>query len=151
MYGEGNDLRSPWADALKYTDLWLRFPLMEDDDINAELNVRRLLGKWEVSASAAVRHYQFDSPVTAWTVRSGRDIAAPPTGTVKNTDPRKPSSLIVQGAWQITDRLYVNWPSGTREIWPLPLRVTGQQGMAGASPINARRISRPQHHGILQG
>jgi hypothetical protein len=151
LYGSGSALRGPWAEALKYTDLWLRFPLMEDANIDAEVNARRLLGKWEVTASGSIRQCQFDSAYEAWTLQSDRDIDAPPKGTVKAIDPKKPSNVVDQGTWEITDQLSVSWGSGSTEIWQLPLRVVGQQGTAGGGPLSAKRISHPEGYGKIQG
>jgi hypothetical protein len=148
LYGSGAELRGPWYEALRYTDLWLRFPMMEDDEIDAELNARRLLGKWEVNVSGAKTHYEFDWPATAWS--SDDDIASTPTGSVKVVNQTRPGASS-QGEWEISDKLYVTWPSGSTEEWPLPLRVVRQQGTADGSQMIAKRISHPASHGRLQG
>lgn len=151
LYGSGSPLRGPWAEALRYSDLWLRFPLMEDADIDAELNARRLLGTWEVRSAGAVRRCLFDSPVQAWTLQSGGDINAKPAGTVTAVDPKKPSSVLDRGTWKITDQVSVSWSSGSTESWPLPLSVFGQQSTGSGGVLNASRISHPASHGTLQG
>ncbi len=45
------DLRAAWAESLRYTDMWLRFPIMWNMYIERELNAIRLLGKWSVPGS----------------------------------------------------------------------------------------------------
>jgi hypothetical protein len=151
MYSYGSELFGPWSEALKYTDLWLRYPMLEDDDIDAELNARRLLGTWEVGVAGAVRRCLFDCPVQAWSLQSGDDIDETPEGTVKAVDPKKPSSVLDQGTWEVTDEVSVSWDSGATETWPLPLRVVGQLGKASGGPLTAKRIKHPDTHGTLQG
>jgi hypothetical protein len=151
LYPSGSELRAAWAEALKYTDLWLRFPLLEDDSVYAEVNARRLLGTWEVSASGAVRLCVFDAPAVTWALQSGRDIDEAPTGKVKAVDPKRPSSALDRGTWEITDQLSVSWDSGSEEVWQLPLRVVGQQGTAGGTPLSAKRLRHSEGHGQIQG
>jgi hypothetical protein len=147
----GAELRGPWAEALKYTDLWLRFPFMDLDDIDAEVNARRLLGNWEVRSPAGVRQYVFETVYQAWNLESGRDIAETPSGTVKAFDPKNQSTAVDRGTWEITDELSVDWDSGTNEIWPLPLRIVGQQSSGDSGQLTARRTSHPSAFGKLQG
>ncbi|GEM_PF-1939331 len=152
LYPSGSELRAAWADALRYTDLWLRFPMLDDDDIYAEVNARRLLGTWEVNKSGAISHYVFDELYTTWIVDSGQDINDPPSGIVQAVDPKKRSSVLDHGAWAIGDELYINWNSGSAETWPLPLRLVGQQGTAGTVPLSAKRLRHSEGHGSkLQG
>jgi hypothetical protein len=151
LYASGDELRGPWAEALKYSDLWLRFPLMEDTSIAAAVNARRLLGKWEVSSSGAIRHYSFDMAYETWSLKSVRDLDASPEGTVKALDRKSPSKTLDEGTWTITDKLSVDWGSGTSEIWSLPVRLVGQQGTFGGGQITARRLSHPSTFGKLQG
>ncbi len=151
LYPVGSELRSPWAEALKYTDLWARFPMMDDGPIAAEVNARRLLGTWEVKGSGPALHYVFDTAYTAWTQDSGRDYDAPPTGTVKATDAKNKASAVDKGTWTITDRVTVTWESGPTEFWALPLRVVGQQGLSAGSTFTAKRLSHTLGHGQLQG
>lgn len=148
MYPVGHDLRGPWADALKYTDLWLRFPLMEDYQIDRELCGRRLMGKWEISGLGALRHYQFDWKPTSW--KEGA-FARVPNGKVTLLDPAKPSSPRSVGTWRIKKTLKVSWDSGSEETWRLPLKVVGQQADADGSRLTARRVGRPANLGKLQG
>jgi hypothetical protein len=124
---------------------------MEDDDIDAELNARRLAGKWEVTSSSGGRQYDFEWNPGQWSITSDQDIGAAPAGKVKSVDPKKPSSALAEGTWKVTDKLYVNWNSGRTEQWDLPLRVVGQRGTAGAEQFTAKRLSRPAHLGTLQG
>ena len=56
LYPYGSDLRAAWSEALHYTDLWLRYPLLYDRALAAEVNARRLLGSWEVTGAGAARH-----------------------------------------------------------------------------------------------
>jgi hypothetical protein len=151
LYPSGDELRAAWADALKYTDLWLRFPLLEDDDIYAEVNARRLLGTWEVNSSGATSRYVFDMPATTWSVDSDQEIDEAPSGTVKAVDPKKRSGVVGQGTWEITDELSITWDSGSEETWPLPLRTVGQQGTADSAPLSAKRLSHSEGHGKIQG
>jgi hypothetical protein len=151
LYPSGAELRGPWAEALKYTDLWLRFPLLEDAAIAAEVNARRLLGEWEVTVSGAPRRCAFDQPYEAWTLTSGRDIDKAPSGTVKVANPKKTSSALEEGTWEITSQLTVTWNSGATEVWQLPLRLAGQQGTAGGSQLTARRLGHSLGHGKIQG
>lgn len=101
FYPYGTELRGPWAEAIKYTDLWLRFPLLEDATLNAEVNSRRLLGTWEITGSGATQHYEFDTSYNVWTMDSGRAIDEPPAGTVKAFDPKKPKTAVDQGTWPL--------------------------------------------------
>src|SRR5581483_6479092 len=151
LYPVGADLRAAWAEALKYTDLWLRFPMMGDESIAAEVNARRLLGTWEVTGGGAARRYEFDTKFTAWNQDSGDSLSASPTGTVKAGDPRARAGAADTGTWTITDRVTVTWASGLTETWPLPLRVIGQQVTSGTDTLTAKRLSHALGHGKLQG
>ncbi|HEY1376247.1 MAG TPA: hypothetical protein VGF55_05610 [Gemmataceae bacterium] len=151
LYPLGAELRAAWAEALKYTDLWLRFPLMTDDTIAAELNARRLLGKWEVTGGETW-HYVFDdTDGTAWTVDSDREINADPVGTVKAFDPKNARTPVDAGTWVITDKVSIAWDSGEKETMPITLRVAGQSVMNNGTIRTARRLSHPFSHGKLQG
>jgi hypothetical protein len=151
IYPGGSDLRAAWNEALHYTDLWIRYPLLYDRAIAAEVNARRLLGAWEVTGAGSVRLYDFDTPGTPWSQSSGVDIDAAPTGTVKVMDPKKRTTVIDQGTWTVTDRVAVKWASGAAESWPLPLRAIGQSVTAGPTMLTAKRINHTMGHGRLQG
>jgi hypothetical protein len=151
LYPYGSDMRAAWSEALHYTDLWLRYPLLYKRALDAEVNARRLLGTWEVSGAGAARIYEFDNPGTAWNQNSDVDIDAPPSGTVRAVDPKKRSSLIDQGTWEITDRVNVKWRGGGMEFWPLPLKAVGQQFTAGVTTQTAKRLNHTLGHGRLQG
>jgi hypothetical protein len=152
LYPLGSALRSPWAEALSYTDLWLRFPWLTDEAIDAEVNARRLLGKWEVTISGKpARHYLFDSVYETWTMDSGRDIDDTPHGTVKAFAPSDPSKAVDTGLWELGTGLGMDWDSGANESWQLPLSTVGQQGSADGVPLSARRLSHPATHGKIQG
>ncbi len=152
----GSELHWAWAECLKFTDLWLRFPVMGDDAVNAELNARRLVGTWEVRGDGATRQYVFDdTDGTAWRADSGGAVDAAPTGTVRAFDPRARGSAADRGTWEVTsDGAAVTWLGGGEENWPLSdgaLRVTGQDVRADGTLLTARRISHPFTHGRLQG
>jgi hypothetical protein len=151
LYPAGDELRAPWAEALKYTDLWLRFPLLDDDNIYAEVNARRLLGSWLVKTSGSSSKYVFDMPAKTWALNSDQNIDDPPTGTVKEIDPSHAASVQDQGTWKITDQLVISWDSGGTDNWPLPLKVVGQQGTTGSTPLTAQRLQHTLGHGAIQG
>jgi hypothetical protein len=152
FYPYGTDLRAAWAEALKYTDLWMRFPLLTDDLTAAWVNSRRLLGTWEVTGGGSPPElYEFDTPGTGWTDASGADFYGPPTGTVKAVDPKNRRNVIDQGTWEVNGQVTVTWPSGATESWPLPLRVAGQQVAAAGSLLTAKRLVHTLGHGKLQG
>lgn len=151
FYPLGHELRAAWAEALKYTDLWLRFPLLYDADLEAEVNARRLLGTWEVNVGGTIRRYEFDNAGTTWGVTSGREIDAPPDGTVKAFESKSKKTAVGQGTWHVKDRVTILWDTGATETWPLPLHAIGQTGMAGGVPLTAKRISHTIGHGKLQG
>lgn len=147
LYHRGSPLRSAWADALQWTDLWVRFPLMSIPAIDREANVRRLIGKWRVRIGGTTRQYEFETKYRVWTVNSGRAIDAIPTGTAKVFNNR---TLLGRGTWAMKDQLIINWDTGSRESWELPLKVTGQHGTAGSSTLTAARLSRPSNLGTRQ-
>jgi hypothetical protein len=151
LYPYGSDLRAAWTEALHYTDLWLRFPLLYNAALNAEVNARRLLGSWEITGAGAARVYVFDNSGTSWTQTSGVELDAPPSGTVMAFDPKKRTSTIDQGTWDITDRVNVKWKGGVTESWPLPLKTVGQQFTSGVTTQTAKRLTHTLGHGRLQG
>jgi len=104
LYPNGDDLCAIWSDALHYSDLWLRFPLMEDYQVDRELNGRRLMGKWEVTGLGAPRAYEFDWP-QVWT---GRDFARSPRGTVTQRDPKRPAAAAMGGGVRGVSRAAVD-------------------------------------------
>jgi hypothetical protein len=139
-----------WAEALRYTDLWLRFPVIDDDHVADELNARRLLGTWEVTGGGATRRYAFTNKFKAWTATSGRELDAAPTGTVKAVDPKKHGALLDEGTWEVSNVVVVTWKSGAEERWVPPLQVVGQPVLAGRNQLTARRLSHPEKHGVDQ-
>lgn len=151
LYPYGTELRAPFAEALKYTDLWHRMVTMEYPAIEAELNARRLLGTWEVSGAGVKNKYVFDYKYETWSITSGRAIDEPIVGTVKLIDPKNSKAVLETGSWTITDKVYVSWPSGGSETWPLHLTTAGQPVIAGGNYLTAKRLSRPEGHGKLQG
>jgi len=151
FYPPGHDLRSAWAEAIKYTDLWLRFPLIENASIDAEVNARRLLGTWEVNFGGTPYVYDFDMPEATWSLSSGRDIDAAPEGTVKAYEPKNKKVAVDVGTWTVTDEVSVTWDSGWTESWPLPLKTMGQSGTSNGVLLTAKRLTHPTTHGKLQG
>lgn len=150
-YPVGDDFRAAWAEALKYTDLWLRFPLLYNDALTAEVNARRLLGTWEVNFAGDIYQYAFDNSGDAWSTASGRDIDAAPEGTVKAFAMPDKKTAADEGTWKVSDRVRINWASGWTEQWPLPLHVAGQTGMSEGVMLTAKRLSHTIGHGRLQG
>jgi hypothetical protein len=151
FYPYGTDLRAAWAEALKYTDLWARFPLLTDDLTAAHVNSRRLLGSWEVTGNGSPAVYDFDTSGAGWTDSSERGFYDPPTGTVKELDPKNRRNVLDEGAWEINDAVTVTWESGATESWPLPLRAVGQTINAAGSLLTAKRLAHTLGHGRLQG
>ncbi len=158
----GTDLRAAWAEGLKYSDLWLRFPLLSDDQISAELYARRLMGKWEVRTDEdGVYTYQFDWAHGDWSLTPGTDprpsLDALPSGKLVATDSKNPKGSSYDATWYFTSTsLQINWTTGTIETWPLPLKAVAQMGTAQRQSgdtylTKAKRISRPQKLGHLQG
>ncbi len=149
LYAPGSDLRNEWAEALEWSDLWLRFPLMSDEEIAGELYARRLMGTWEVLfGGGALWNYQFTWAPASWKIDVGRPYMPTPAGTVIAT---KQGKVGDKGSWYITTALVMKWESGKSETWPLPLHIIGQQGESEGYPLKARRLSRPKKLGILQG
>jgi hypothetical protein len=149
LYSEGSNLWTEWTEALKRTDLWMRFPVMDDDQIDDELTARRLLGTWDVSGNGAVRHYVFNSPYRAMTPKT--DLDAVPTGTVKAVDPKKHGAVIDEGTWEVSNVVEVTWKSGAKDRWVPPLQVVGQPVLTAANLLTAKRIHNPKDHGAFQG
>jgi hypothetical protein len=150
-YPPGDDLRAAWAEALKYTDLWLRFPMLFQPAIDAEVNSRRLLGTWEVNFGGTIYRYDFEDLGTVWSVASGRDIDAPPEGTVKAFELPNKKDVADKGTWKITDQVRITWESGWQESWPLPLHVSAQSGMSEGVLLTAKRLTHTLGKGKLQG
>lgn len=111
------DLRAAWSEALHYTDMWLRFPIMWDVYIERELNAIRLLGSWQIPGGAK---YVFEWSKTPGTYDSLEAINVNPDGTVKDDANGR------RGTWTIADSLEISWDTGETETWPMPLRPTGQ-------------------------
>ncbi len=143
MYPYGSDLYSAWSEALQYTDLWARFPMLTDSDITRELYAVRLSGKWRVAAGGISKTYQFD-----WTPSTGAcdefNIAVYPSGSVTEVGTKN------RGTWAIDDVMQVFWEGGTQEAWELPLNPKLEKVMIGTRSATAVRASHAQV-GRLQG
>jgi hypothetical protein len=145
-YPIGHDLRAAWADALKYSDMWIRFPIMWQDFITLELYAVRLLGQWRVGQGNSSPVYEFKWERNNRSFESLSDINAYPAGTVKTL-----GASTRMGLWTIQDQgVVVNWNDGATELWPLPLRSQGTQVNIGNQVISATRIKR-NLPGKLQG
>ncbi len=158
LHPYGSELRAPWAEALKRSDLWARFPVMTEEQIAAECNARRLMGVWDVAYDGGGgKHYHFDWPQQAWCITSGRSPGEPPEGTVSSTL-RNSKTTTATGVWRICRSLQITWDDGSTESWCLPLQTSGQagEGISGgnkAYTLEARRLARPPENrlGPLQG
>lgn len=126
---QGSDLFAAWAESLRHTDMWLRFPIMWDTYIERELNAIRLLGKWKLPNS---KNYAFE-----WSKANGKydtldSINQNPKGSVKDDGGRK-------GTWTLSEKLEIAWDTHEFETWPSPIRPLAQ-------PVNgavgyAKRLS----------
>ncbi|HEY1375636.1 MAG TPA: hypothetical protein VGF55_02520 [Gemmataceae bacterium] len=144
-------LEDEWAKALRYSDLWLRFPVIDDDAVADELTARRLLGTWEVTGGGVTRRYEFTNTFTAWTADSSRELDAAPTGTVKAFDPKKHRAPVDEGTWEVSDKwVAVTWKSGAPESWVPPLQVVGQAVLNAKNLLTARRLTLVSEHGVDQ-
>jgi len=121
---EGSDLMAAWAESLRYTDMWVRFPVMWDEYIERELNGIRLLGKWKVPSG--------DTYVFEWSKANGKydsldSINKNPNGTVRNDTSKQ------KGTWVIDRDLEIRWDGGGREAWSMPLKPLAQpiSGVSG--------------------
>jgi hypothetical protein len=138
LYPASSPLRSPWNEALHYTDMWIRFPVMWDEYIDRELYAIRLLGRWKVNVAGKTKTYIF-----SWDKKNGiytdlDSINKNPTGTVKEQVPGNPAGGD-EGTWEIDRQVQISWKSGAKETWDLPLNVLSQTGTAGGRVINAKR------------
>jgi hypothetical protein len=109
------DLMGAWAESLRYTDMWIRFPIMWDMYIERELNAIRLLGKWKVPNG---KTYVFE-----WSKANGKysDLASMnqnPSGAV--------SDGARKGTWTIAEQLEISWGAGSNEVWTMPLKPLAQ-------------------------
>lgn len=148
MYPTGSDLRREWSQGLEYSDLWLRFPLMDDFEIESELYARRLMGTWEVRFDGgSLWQYEFEMPSTTWRIAPGRPYFPTPRGTVVA---KKAGKVGDKGSWYVTNAAVMKWDSGKSETWPLPLQVSGQRGDSEGYPLTANRISPAKKLGVLQ-
>jgi hypothetical protein len=121
---DGSPLTAAWAEALRYTDMWIRFPVMWDEYIERELNAIRLLGKWKVQGG---KTYVFE-----WSKTNGKyigldSINANPSGAERDDASKE------KGSWVIDRRLEIRWDGGAREEWAMPLDPLAQQviGVSG--------------------
>jgi len=135
----GSDLSAAWADALQFTDMWLRFPLMHYDDIKKELNAIRLVGTWSVPGQS---DYIFTWPIKNGSYTTEDSLCVNPNGVVQDAVTRE------TGTWEIDDELIVTWSAVDKERWSMPVNPNGQM-IKNASGF-ARRKARGKF-GSLQG
>jgi hypothetical protein len=143
MYPYGDDLYSAWAEALQYTDLWARFPMLIDSDIARELYAIRLSGKWRVGAGSTSKTYQFEWKPSTGTYDES-NIAIWPSGAVTQVGTKN------RGTWAIDDVMQVFWEDGTEETWELPLNAKLEKIKIGTQSATAVRTSHAQV-GSMQG
>src|SRR5262249_46572356 len=119
-------LRAAWNESLHYTDRWLRFPIMWDEDIVRELNAIRLLGRWNVPGS---KSYTFEWARSNGTYDSLESLNQNPDGTVRDLTGRR------RGTWEIRDDVEINWNTGESETWSMPINPGSQpiDGVAGTA------------------
>lgn len=134
LYPYGTDLRGPWAEALLYTDMWLRFPIMWDVYIERELYAIRLLGTWKVTIGGKAQTYTFKWSKTDGTFDDLDSINQNPSGTVSATGGGA-------GTWTIDEQVQISWNSGAKETWNLPLKVAAQTGSIDGIPLTATRLT----------
>jgi hypothetical protein len=125
-----SELRGAWQEALAYTDMWLRFPIMWDEYIIRELNAIRLLGKWKVSGN---KIYIFE-----WNKQNGKygqlsDLNMKPDGTIRDETGRR------SGTWKVDEVVRIFWDTGETENWALPVKPNLQPILGGTS--TATRLS----------
>lgn len=135
----GSDLSAAWEDALRYTDMWLRFPLMHYADIKKELNAIRLVGTWSVPGQS---DYIFTWPIKDKSYTTEDSLCVNPNGVVQDAVTRE------TGTWEIDDELIVTWSAVDEERWSMPLNPHGQM-IKNASGF-AKRKARGKF-GHLQG
>jgi hypothetical protein len=128
-------LYDPWCVSLQYTDMWIRFPIMWVKYIERELFAIRLLGTWRLQGSN--KTYLFE-----WNRKNGTydDLASmnkDPVGTVSIV-----GDQVSKGTWTINDALMIEWQSGDKEVWPLPLDSKGTRVRKGSSESTAVRLKR---------
>lgn len=125
----GSDLYSAWSEALHYTDMWLRFPIMWDTYIERELNAIRLLGKWKTPDSNT---YTFGWNKANGTYDDLASINKDPEGFITDSSNRK-------GTWKLSEELQISWDGNDYETWPMPLRPLAQP--VNGKPGFAKRLS----------
>lgn len=113
----GSDLAGAWAESLKHTDMWLRFPIMWDTYIERELNAIRLLGNWKIPGG---KNYVFEWAKTNGKYDTLDSINTNPSGTVKEPSTKR------TGTWTISEHLQVSWDDHQYETWPMPLKPLAQ-------------------------
>lgn len=134
MFAYGDGLYSAWSEALQYTDLWARFPMLVDSDITRELYAIRLAGKWRVSVGSTASTYQFDWKPSTGTYDES-NIEVWPSGAVTRVGSAQ------KGTWTIDDVLQVFWDDGTAETWELPLNPKLEKIKIGTQSATALRTS----------
>jgi hypothetical protein len=112
------ELRAAWSEALHYTDMWLRFPLMWDEYIERELNAIRLLGSWTVPGGK--------SYIFTWSRQNGTydtldSLNTLPVGQVEDRNGKR------KGTWVVDRRLEITWDSGDTETWSMPIKPGAQE------------------------
>jgi hypothetical protein len=112
------ELRAAWSEALHYTDMWLRFPLMWDEYIERELNAIRLLGNWNLPGG---KSYVFNWSRENGTYESIESINSLPVGTVEDKAGKR------KGTWTIDRTVDLTWDSGDSETWSMPVRPGAQE------------------------
>ena len=122
------ELMGAWAESLRYTDMWIRFPIMWDMYIERELNAIRLLGKWKVPGG---KTYVFEWSKTNGTYSNLESMNQNPKGTVSDGG-RK-------GTWTVAEQLEISWGPGDTETWTMPLKPLAQS-VIGASGFASRLI-----------
>jgi hypothetical protein len=129
------DLYDPWCVALMYTDMWLRFPLMWNEFINRELFAIRLLGTWRIGSSNTT--YLFEWSRKPGTYDDLGSLNVNPSGTVSVVGDRNR-----KGSWTINEALRIEWQSGDKETWPLPLISKGTRAKISGIEVNVVRLKR---------
>lgn len=137
VYPFSHPLRGPWDEALHYTDMWLRFPVMWDEYIDRELYAIRLLGTWKVNAGGKNKTYVFKWSKTNGIYTDLDSINKNPTGTV--SEKISGGGVGDEGTWEIDTRVRISWKSGITETWNLPLNVMAQTGSVGTITVTAKR------------
>ena len=125
----GDDLQAAWEEALLNTDLWLRFPLMQHDDIRKELFAARLVGTW---TTPALGKYTFQWDVSNGVYETSESLCVNPHGSVTDAVSGR------AGTWELDEDVVITWGGVDKEVWSLPINPQGQK-LRGATGL-ARRL-----------